>query len=144
AGNAGYGIVTDLTLSIYPIQKVVSSLYFEYDFDQTTLVFLIIESDNVDCEGKKNMDINKLNKRESNSTKVINSKNVPMKSDHQVDMFEVVDNGGEAADGKANEYQYENGIGNEKDEHTKLTTFKCCSGEARDLEPEYKNKELND
>ncbi|RIB16535.1 hypothetical protein C2G38_2189667 [Gigaspora rosea] len=79
------------------------------------------KSDYVDCEGKKNMDINKLNKMLPNSTKVINSKNVPMKSDRQDDSFEVVDNEGEAADGKANGYQYENGIGNEKSEHTELT-----------------------
>ncbi|RIB12336.1 hypothetical protein C2G38_2200901 [Gigaspora rosea] len=79
------------------------------------------KSDYVDCEGKKNMDINKLNKMMPNSTKVINSKNVPMKSDRQDDSFEVVDNEGEAADGKANGYQYENGIGNEKSEHTELT-----------------------
>ncbi|CAG8768845.1 5768_t:CDS:2, partial [Gigaspora margarita] len=42
AGNAGYGIVTDLTLRIYPIQKVISSFYFEYDFDQIPLVFLLM------------------------------------------------------------------------------------------------------
>ncbi|KAF0441700.1 hypothetical protein F8M41_003767 [Gigaspora margarita] len=61
----------------------------------------LMKSDNVDYEGKKSKDINKSNNRESNSMKVINSKDVPMKSDHQ-DEFEVVDNMGEAADGKMN------------------------------------------
>ncbi|RIB09558.1 hypothetical protein C2G38_2267618 [Gigaspora rosea] len=42
AGNAGYGIITSLTLRIYPIQKIVTSMVFTYDFDQTQLVFSVV------------------------------------------------------------------------------------------------------
>ncbi|CAG8613872.1 17989_t:CDS:2, partial [Gigaspora rosea] len=42
AGNAGYGIVTSLTLKIYPIQKIVTSMVFTYDFDQTKLVYSVM------------------------------------------------------------------------------------------------------
>ncbi|KAF0541993.1 FAD-binding domain-containing protein [Gigaspora margarita] len=42
AGNAGYGIVIALTLRIYPIQKIVTSLTFEYDFDQIPLIFSVM------------------------------------------------------------------------------------------------------
>ncbi|CAG8797394.1 20232_t:CDS:2, partial [Gigaspora margarita] len=42
AGNAGYGIVTSLTLKIYPIQKIVTSMVFTYDFDQTQLVYSVM------------------------------------------------------------------------------------------------------
>ncbi|CAG8785065.1 13254_t:CDS:2, partial [Gigaspora rosea] len=73
----------------------------------------LMEKNNA-VDNKKNMDINKLNKRESNSTKVTNSKKVPMKSDCQDDTFKVVDNGGEAADSKANGYQYRNGKNGQK------------------------------
>ncbi|CAG8497168.1 9837_t:CDS:2, partial [Gigaspora margarita] len=66
-----------------------------------------LEKDDV-VDKKKNKVVNKSNKRESNSTKV-NVKSVPKKS-------EFVDNGGKAADGKANDpkngigHQYDNGI----------------------------------
>ncbi|CAG8563623.1 14071_t:CDS:1, partial [Dentiscutata heterogama] len=43
AGNAGFGIVTTLTLRIYPIPKIVTNLRYEYDFDQTPLVFSVIK-----------------------------------------------------------------------------------------------------
>ncbi|CAG8477445.1 46_t:CDS:2 [Cetraspora pellucida] len=42
AGNAGYGIVTTLTLKIYPIQKIITSMAFTYDFDQAQLVYSVI------------------------------------------------------------------------------------------------------
>ncbi|CAG8577630.1 3262_t:CDS:2, partial [Dentiscutata heterogama] len=42
AGNAGYGIVTALTLKIYPIQKIVTSMVFTYDFDQIQLVYSVM------------------------------------------------------------------------------------------------------
>ncbi|CAG8696727.1 11798_t:CDS:2, partial [Gigaspora rosea] len=58
----------------------------------------LIEKDDV-IDKKKNRVVNKLNKRKSNSTKVINS-NVPVKSD---DISEFDDNGGEAA----NAYDHE-------------------------------------
>ncbi|CAG8720532.1 15335_t:CDS:2, partial [Cetraspora pellucida] len=42
AGNFGYGIVTALTLRIHPIQKIATFFYFIYDFDQTPLVFSVV------------------------------------------------------------------------------------------------------
>ncbi|CAG8616959.1 6303_t:CDS:2 [Cetraspora pellucida] len=42
AGNAGYGIVTTLTLKIYPIPKIVTSMVLTYDFYQTQLVYSVI------------------------------------------------------------------------------------------------------
>ncbi|CAG8854484.1 40026_t:CDS:2, partial [Gigaspora margarita] len=43
AGNAGYGIITALTLRIYPIPKIVTRLSIEYDFDQTPLLFSVLD-----------------------------------------------------------------------------------------------------
>ncbi|CAG8592739.1 14475_t:CDS:2 [Cetraspora pellucida] len=42
AGNAGYGIITTLTLKIYPIPKVVTSLTFRYDWDQIPLIISVM------------------------------------------------------------------------------------------------------
>ncbi|CAG8510307.1 2694_t:CDS:2, partial [Scutellospora calospora] len=42
AGNAGYGIITSLTLKIHPIQKIVSSVLFTYDFNQIPLVYSVM------------------------------------------------------------------------------------------------------
>ncbi|CAG8746899.1 2381_t:CDS:2, partial [Cetraspora pellucida] len=42
AGNAGYGIVTTLTLKIHPIQKIVTSMFLDYDFDQTPLLLSVM------------------------------------------------------------------------------------------------------
>ncbi|CAG8664002.1 22648_t:CDS:2, partial [Cetraspora pellucida] len=42
AGNFGFGIVTALTLRIHPIQKIATFFYFIYDFDQTPLVFSVV------------------------------------------------------------------------------------------------------
>ncbi|CAG8573748.1 23015_t:CDS:2 [Cetraspora pellucida] len=42
AGNVGYGIVTSLTLRIYPIPRTVTYFIFEYDFDQTPLVLSVV------------------------------------------------------------------------------------------------------
>ncbi|CAG8643442.1 3637_t:CDS:2, partial [Cetraspora pellucida] len=42
AGNAGYGIVTALTLRIYPIQKIATYFYLTYDLDQTPLIISVM------------------------------------------------------------------------------------------------------
>ncbi|CAG8747631.1 2826_t:CDS:2, partial [Cetraspora pellucida] len=42
AGNAGYGIVTTLTLKIYPIQKIVTRMIFSYDIDKAQLVYSVM------------------------------------------------------------------------------------------------------
>ncbi|KAF0509600.1 FAD-binding domain-containing protein [Gigaspora margarita] len=42
AGNAGYGIITTLTLRIYPIQKIATRVALLYDFDQTPLVISVM------------------------------------------------------------------------------------------------------
>ncbi|CAG8767545.1 5540_t:CDS:2, partial [Racocetra persica] len=42
AENAGYSIVTTLTLKIYPILKIVTSINVTYDFDQTQLVYSVM------------------------------------------------------------------------------------------------------
>ncbi|RIB08380.1 hypothetical protein C2G38_2006315, partial [Gigaspora rosea] len=43
AGNAGYGIITALTLRIHPIPKIVTRLIINYDFDQTPLLFSVLD-----------------------------------------------------------------------------------------------------
>ncbi|CAG8803435.1 31939_t:CDS:2, partial [Racocetra persica] len=42
AGNAGYGIVTSLTLKIHPIENIVTSISIEYDFDQAPLLHSVM------------------------------------------------------------------------------------------------------
>ncbi|KAF0430796.1 FAD-binding domain-containing protein [Gigaspora margarita] len=42
-GNAGYGIVTSLTLRIHPIPKIVTRLIIDYDFDQIPLLFSVLD-----------------------------------------------------------------------------------------------------
>ncbi|CAG8785824.1 8156_t:CDS:2, partial [Gigaspora rosea] len=43
AGNAGYGIVTALTLRIHPIPKILTRFKIEYDFDQIPLIFSVLD-----------------------------------------------------------------------------------------------------
>ncbi|KAF0334033.1 FAD-binding domain-containing protein [Gigaspora margarita] len=42
AGNVGYGIVTTLTLRIYPVPRIVTWFEFEYDLDQTPFILSVI------------------------------------------------------------------------------------------------------
>ncbi|RIB09094.1 Glucooligosaccharide oxidase [Gigaspora rosea] len=43
AGNAGYGIITSLTLKIYPVQPIVTSIKISYLPEQVELAFIILD-----------------------------------------------------------------------------------------------------
>ncbi|KAF0509602.1 FAD-binding protein [Gigaspora margarita] len=42
AENAGYGIIISLTLRVYPIQKIITWIHLEYNFDQLPTIFSVI------------------------------------------------------------------------------------------------------
>lgn len=90
----------------------------------------LLEKDDA-VDKKKNRVVNKLNEMKSIQAKGVNSKNVPVKSGSKDDMFEFDDNGGEAADGKANKseirYQYEDVIDIEKDKEKTYSSYQKSS-----------------